>query len=141
MKKLYFLFFLSTMCSCNFSVNSFSANEEVEKEQAEAVAAKLYWYTQQDELKEIPKLFGTAFYKENNKEALENFLKKKKEILGNFKDFNLKDWKTTRIEGTNPISEYVLIYEVSYDNKVVIEKINMRKEEGGVKIIGYYTDL
>lgn len=135
------IFLALILCSCNFSVNSVQTNKESDKEQAEAVAAKLYWHTLNNEFDKIPELFGATFYKENKKEDLVDFLLKKKEVQGNFIEFNLKDWSTKLVSGTNPLSEYILVYEVKYEKKTVIEKISMIQEKNRIKIVGYYVDL
>lgn len=139
MKKIIIVFVL-VLCSCNFGVNSVQTNKEADKEQAEAVAAKLYWHTLNNEFDKIPELFGATFYKGNTKEGLRNFLLKKKEMYGNFIEFNLKDWNTRLVQGTNSSSEYVLVYEVQYEKKTVIEKVSMIRENNIIKIVGYYVD-
>ena len=132
---LYFIFFL--LSSCNFSANVSHENELSEKENAEAVVAKLYWYTGQNEFDKIPDLFSKTFFETSNTKELLAFIKNKKSELGDFKDYKLSSWKTHRSSGTNPVSQYLLIYNVQYSNQNTTEDISLVKENNKIVISGY----
>lgn len=136
--------FLSILCflffGCNFNANISYENEELEKVNAESVVAMFYFHIERNEFKKVLELFSSSFYKISSKEDLENFLTNKKNELGDFESYTLKDWQTHRTEGTNPISEYVLVYEVKYFSKTITEKISLIKEKGKIKICGYDVD-
>ena len=139
MKKIIiFLVFTSVLLtSCNFNANASYENETKEKENAESVSALLYYNTGKNNFNEAINLFSDSIYDASKKDALKQFLEEKKQTLGEFKDYSLVDWKTIRVTGTNPKTEYLLIYNVIYANYNAKESISLIKEKGKVKIVGY----
>lgn len=133
----FFVLFTSILLGCNLNTNLNYENEVSEKEDAESVVSKLYWYTNNNELTKIPDLFGKSFYKTSDVTGLLNFLNDKKNTFGNFKGYNLISWKTNRTEGSNPISQYLLIYSVKYSNGETVEEISLIKEDNQIMISGY----
>jgi hypothetical protein len=138
MKKILVLFFMSVLLnSCNFNANASYENEKVEKEKAESVIGLLYLYTSMNSFDEVIHLFSDSFFKVSSKEKLKQFLEEKKQTLGDFKDYSLVNWKTNRVTGTNPKTEYLMVYEVKYTNYNATETISLVKENQEIKIIGY----
>lgn len=123
--------------SCNFNANIKKENNIRDKQAAESVVGFLYLYTANKQFDSIPKLMSKDFYKLVTKEELHSYLVNKEEKLGDFKDFTLKDWKTTETSGTDPKTEYILIYDVTYSNGQAEESISLVKENEKVKIFGY----
>jgi hypothetical protein len=125
---------------CNFNANVSYENEEKEKEDAQSVIALFYMYSNKNDMVNIVNLFSDSFFKITNKQELRDFLSYKQMKLGEFKDYSLKDWKTNRVKGTNPKTEYLLIYDVKYSSYNAIETISLIKEDGKIKIFGYDVD-
>lgn len=138
MKKFLMLIFTLTLLnSCNFNINANYENEKTEKENAESVISLFYLYTSRNSFDESINLFSDSFFKISSREKLKNFLEEKKKTLGDFKDYSLVYWKTNRITGANPKTEYLMVYEVKYTNYNATEAISLIKEDEKVKIIGY----
>lgn len=139
MRKLLVIMvlFISILTSCNFSVNVKNDNKLEDKQDAESVVGQLYLYTARKEYDSILKLMSKDFYKVASKEKFLEFLKAKERKLGKYKDFTLKNWKTTSKKGADSKTEYILIYKVVYSNHESEEKISMVKENNEVKILGY----
>lgn len=125
------------LSACNFNANMSYENEETEKENAESIIAMFYLHIGRNDFDNVFDLFSDSFYKVSSKNNLKEFLIDKRNKLGDFKDYTLKDWKTHRVKGTNAITEYLLIYKVKYSNNEVIEKITLIKENNDIKICGY----
>lgn len=134
---IIFLLFASVLSSCNFSANVKKENDVVDKEAAESTVGLFYLYTTNKKYDSIPNLMSNEFYKLVSKEELNTYLLNKEKKLGDFKDFTLKDWKTTRTSGTDSKTEYLLIYDVTYSNAHAEESISLVKENEKVRIFGY----
>lgn len=139
-KLIFLLLLLNMLFGCNFNANVSYENEEKEKDEAQSVIALFYMYSNKNDMVNTVNLFSDSFFKITNKQELRDFLNYKKIKLGDFKDYSLKDWKTNRVKGTNPKTEYLLIYDVKYSTYNAIETISLIKEGGQVKIFGYNVD-
>jgi hypothetical protein len=141
MKRYRFtvLLFL-VLTACNFNVNASYENEENEKENAESKVALFYNNTEKNDITNVMNLFSDSFYKISDRNKFKTFLIEKKKTLGDFKSYVLEDWKTTRVEGTSPKTEYLLIYKVEYSKFSAVETFSLIKEKGEVKILGYHVD-
>jgi len=138
-EKLIVLILMITVFGCNFNANISHDNELSEKENAEAVTAKLYLYTSRHNVEEVQKLFGQSFFKTSGTKSLQTFLWEKQRSFGNFKSYKLRSWKTHRTTGTDPIAQYLLVYEVDYANQKAIEEISLLKENNQIMISGYHV--
>jgi len=139
MKKILFAFgLIFTLClfSCNF--NSTNINDELDKIDAEKVTDELYSYINKKDFTRAEKLFSKQFFAVTNKAGLQDIFQKTNKVLGNYKDRELLQWKTSRIVGTNSKSEYYFVYEVKYQKFKAKETIVMLKEDNDViKIVSY----
>lgn len=131
---LCLIYFLS---SCNFSANVKKENDVQDKDAAESTVGLFYIYMTNKTYDSIPKLMSNEFYKLVSEEELRVYLINKEKKLGEFKDYTLKDWKTTKTSGTESKTEYLLIYDVVYSNAHAEESISLVKEIEKVKILGY----
>lgn len=126
--------------SCDFNVKVQEKNNRFDKEQAENVGALFYYHTANKNYDSILKLMGDNFYKISSQKELKDFLIDKEKKYGNFKDTNLRHWETNNVKGAQSKTEYLLVYDVSYENHKTIEKISLIKEGEKVKIFGYHID-
>ncbi|WP_447635421.1 DUF4019 domain-containing protein [Flavobacterium microcysteis] len=141
MKKLFLFTIIAILplfTSC--TINGTNQNEESEKIEAEKTAEQLYDYISKKDFLSTEKLFSEKFYAVSSKENLHDILEKTNKVLGNYERRELLDWKTSRTIGTNPKSEYLLIYEVKYQKFKAKETITLLKEDGIIKIIGYHVN-
>jgi hypothetical protein len=58
-------------------------------------------------------------------------------LYGYERDARTSGGETLVIKGTNPKSEYVLVYNVKRDIKNTQEKFTLHKEGDSIKIVGY----
>jgi hypothetical protein len=130
------------LSSCNFSANVNFKDEKVEKDNAESTATLFYSAVRDSKIDAALELFRDSIYKKSGeKEKLKLFLIQKEEKLKNFKDYSLKEWKTSRAIGTDSKSQYLLVYNVKYDNCETTETMILVNEKGKVKIWNYNVDL
>lgn len=129
------LLLLVSINACTF--NSIHVNEEREREQAASIMGSFYFAIQTKHFADVEFLFSETFYKTTTKDDLYRMLIKTQELLGEYKDGTLVDWKTRRVSGSNPLTEYTLVYDVRYDKYKARETINLKREKTGIKIISY----
>ena len=125
--------FFYTECSFNGTY----VDEASEKIKAEKITEKLYSYISKKDYKRAEKLFSESFFKVTNRQILNNIFIKTNSDLGEYKTKKLIDCKTKRVVGNSPSSEYLLVYDVSYELFKAKETINLLKEGQEIKIIGY----
>lgn len=121
--------------SCTF--NNIHVNEEVEREQAESIIGSFYYALQTKRFADAEALFSETFYKKTKKEDLHKILVKTQEMLGDYKDGTLVDWKTRRISGSNSLTEYLLVYHVRYNNHKATETVGLIREKEEIRIVEY----
>lgn len=136
-KNVLFLTILILFISCNFNANFSSENEESDKSEALSIAGFFYLHMANKSHDSILNLMSNEFYKVTSKDEFIKFLKNKDSLLGDYKDMKLLSCKTLRVSGTNPKTEYYLIFKIRYSRRQVEENISMINEKGLVKIIGY----
>lgn len=56
---------------------------------------------------------------------------------GTIKEYNLGNWETLVVKGSNAKSEYLLTYDVTRELRKTKETFSMRMENGVIKIVGY----
>lgn len=137
-KTLVPILFSFLIFSCNFNANVNFENEEKEKEAAESIAAIMYLNLSRKEYEKATDLFSDSFFKTESKESFIKILSNKTEKLGDFQDYNLMEWKTSRSSGTDANTQYLLVYEVKYSKFKAIESLTMIKEGEIIKIVGYH---
>ncbi|OUD35316.1 hypothetical protein [Flavobacterium sp. FPG59] len=137
MKKNYLSIFLLSisLSSCNF--NNHHTNRPLDKEEVERVTTKFYYSLRDKKYKETHSLFSTRFLEVTDTSKIDKIFQGSDEELGEIKDQILETCETNVVEGSNPISEYLLVYKVKrtkFDSK---ETIHLEKENGTIKILSY----
>lgn len=135
-KSLIFTLLFFTNCTINGTNN----NEEAEKIEAEKITEQFYRYIKAKDFSGAEKLFSKRIYIISTKEALQETFQQTNKVLGDYEGRELLDWKTSRSVGTNPKSEYLLVYEVKYQKFKAKETISLIKESGEIKIFGYHVN-
>lgn len=139
-KTLGTMLFSFLIFSCNFNANVNFENEEKEKEDAESTAAIMYLNLSRKEYEKVTDLFSDSFFKTDNRDNFIKFLSSNAKKLGDFQDYNLMEWKTSRSKGTNTNAQYLLVYDVKYSKFKATETLLMVKEGETIKIIGYHVN-
>lgn len=136
MKRYYLFLILLALTSCNF--NKTYSNRESDKKDAEKIPEKFYWEVMYGSNEgEIFKLFSESFFEVTDRNNLRKIISISQGEFGNIKEYNLKSWETLVVKGTNPRSEYILVYDVTRENTKTQESFSMVKENGVIKILGY----
>lgn len=123
------------ICSCNF--NTVYKDEQSEKEKAEKVLAQFYQSIQSSEYDKTTNFLSNEFYKYTTREEYLSFLEKINKDYGNYLSRDLIDWRTIRVEGANPKSEYYLSYIVKYEKGITKESFKLEKESDTIYIFRY----
>lgn len=134
MKRTIIVLFLLFLFSCNFNI--IKNNEVKEKDKANEVIDVFYQNIQNDNIEEFKDLFSDEFTEQVQIEDFQRALSSYNKILGNYIDRELYEWATKRSELDN-IWEVSLIYIVNYSEHKSIEKFNLLKERGVIKISNY----
>ncbi|SHM70787.1 hypothetical protein [Chryseobacterium polytrichastri] len=135
MKKCFLISLNLFLVSCNF--NSTNQNREEDKKDAEQVAQDFYTLINKKNKENAFKLISKSLFKVTPKEKFGQILNESSIECGNIKNDSLIYWQTLVIKGSNPKSEYVLIYNVKRDIKNTQEKFTLHKEGDSIKIVGY----
>lgn len=136
-RYLKYILLILILSSCNFNANMSFENEDKEKILADSIINNFYHYIDSNDYNNIMNLFSDEFFKVTPEKSLKEIFLKTKKDLGIFKNYELTDWQTNRIEGTNPRTEYLLTYEVTYSNFKAQEIFSLVKEGKIPKIVGY----
>jgi hypothetical protein len=123
-----------------FGCNFFYKNREEDKNDAEKVTIEFYNFLQHDKYELTYKFFSPELLEVTDSTKLKLTFESLKSKLGAIKSYKLTDWETLRIEGTNPKSEYVLVYEIERELYNSKERISLVKVDGEIKIIGFNVD-
>jgi len=129
------IFLLLLLISCTF--NTTRENREEDKKEAEQIAQNFYILIKENNSEKAFKLISKNLFKVTSKEKFNQILNQSYIECGNIKNDSLVHWETLVIKGSNPKSEYVLIYNVKRDIKNTQEKFTLHKEGDSIKIIGY----
>jgi len=121
---------------CNF--NTTSTNNEYDRKDAEKITNKFYHYLDMNDFKKAETLFSEKFFEVTDRDQLQKIFEKTVEDCGTLTNFELQDWNTLVVKGSNPKSEYVLLYKVSRKKKDTMERVSMMKENDSIKIVGYH---
>lgn len=135
---LIIIFFIFTI-GCNF--NSINKNREKDKQDAEKVVQGFYAFIKENNKETAYKLISKSLFKVTSKEKLNQILNISSVECGKIKNDSLIYWETVVIKGTNPRSEYILIYNVKRTIKNTKEKFTLKKENDSIKIVGYNIEF
>lgn len=145
MKKYILILIALLVISCNF--NKTYHNREEDKQEAEKITEKFYDLIKKNERQEAFKLFGKKFFnveqgKITNKEQLGQMLNDINSECGDkISNIQLNTWETFVSIGTNPKSQYVLLYRIKRNIQNTQEKITLEKDNDSIKIVGYDVSL
>lgn len=141
MKNLKYVLILSIFLSTSCTYNRQYINNINDKKDAIAVTNRFYDYIKSQEFDSTTELFSPLFFDYTNKPQLKKILHKTHEELGSLISTNIIHWETRRKIGTNPLSEYFLIFENKYENYIATEKIRLiREQDSIIRIVSYQVN-
>ncbi|KXH85674.1 hypothetical protein [Chryseobacterium kwangjuense] len=137
MKHLYLILISFLLISCSY--NQTFSNREEDKKDAEQISRKLYWELKYGgNLDTIYNLFGEKFFEVTDKNKLLQIINATQNDIGRVEEYDLVKWETLIVKGSNPRSEYVLVYDVKRGTAKTEETLSMQKDKNGdIKIVGY----
>lgn len=136
MKYIYLLLFLF-VTSCHF--NTSVSNMEKDRDEADLIVEELYDYLDNEEYTEAEKLFSEKFFEVTDRESLKKILQAVNKKGGRILSSEITDWNTLVVKGTNPRSEYILLYQNKRDIATTQERIGLLKEDDSIKIVSYHV--
>lgn len=87
---------------CNF--NTTSTNNEYDRKDAEKITNKFYHYLDMNDFKKAETLFSEKFFEVTDRDQLQKIFEKTVEDCGTLTNFELQDWNTLVVKGSNPKS-------------------------------------
>lgn len=122
------------LLGCNFNITK--NNETSERDKANEVVEIFYKNIEDNNAGELENIFCDEFKAHVNIEDFNSALLSYNQVLGDYVDRELYKWTTERSEVDN-VWEVSLIYIVNYTEHKSIEKFNLLKERGDIKISNY----
>lgn len=135
MKKYLLILISLLLVSCDF--NKYYKDREEDKQEAEHVTARFYSLIEENNKPEALTLFSDKFFQVTDRDKLNQMIEDTQREYGKMKNYNLSQWETLVVKGSNPKSEYLLTYNVQRDTVQTQETFSLQKENNKIKIIGY----
>lgn len=137
--KCLIVFACVFLFSCN--INATYENRESDKNEGEKITFAFYDLVQQREFEKTYSLFTDRFFTITDTSKLATLYIQIDSTCGSIKDYTLSEWKTTIVKGSNPVSEYVYLYDVNREKCKTRETISLKKENGNVRIMSYDVQM
>lgn len=118
-------------------VNGTYKNRESDKRDGEAVAIDFFELLSKSEHQKIYNLFSERFYEVSDTLELKKLLDMSNEQLGEIENFEIEDWETESVVGTNSQVKYGFLYNVKRSKFPSKETIVLQKEKDDIKILSY----
>ena len=125
--------------SCKFNVTD--TNDQFDMMAAQKITDRFYAATFTKNITGIDTLFSEELYKETPKDSVLKMFTNKNSEFGDLITWNLKEWKTQDVMGTDSRIEYLFIYDAEYTNIKTIETFYMRNENNKIRILKYDVNL
>ena len=130
---MFITFFIFT--SCHF--NSIYVNKQEDKDEGENVTTNFYTYLQKNEFENSLQLMSSKFFEKSTEKQTIEFMNNVTNKLGAVKYAKIKEWHTLRVEGTDPKTQYLFVYDVERYKYNSVETISLEKEDAVARIVGY----
>lgn len=134
MKSLAGISILCLLYSCSF--NSTASNREEDKNEAEKLTTKFYESLLVDDYSSVKGMFSDKFFAVTNEDQLNKLFNDSQTFNGKIVNYNLQNWETFVVKGTDAKSEYLFTYKIEREENPTVETISMLKEDGVIKIVG-----
>jgi hypothetical protein len=131
--KILGLFTMLFFVGCN--LNTTTHNSRYDKIEAERNTNAFYRGVLTSDYSKVDTLFSPMHYNKQKRDSLGIFIKNIHDQFGTIVTWNLIDWQTVDVKGTDDKTDYALVYSVKFSKKEITETFIMRKEDGKIKII------
>ncbi len=136
-RKVLFLFVISTMISCDLEI------DEKEIIKTKEFILELKTAMDAEEYSKLSYYYSPIFFKDLTEEAYIEELKIVKSKLGNYKSCNLKSidfMEVTDIDETRNMNVVVLLFDFEYENFKTEERFTIEKDKNTYKIHSHHYD-
>jgi len=124
--------------SCHF--NSTYENRDIDKEDGEKIVAQFYESLQSNDYKKTYIFFDKQFFEVTDTQKLNHIYDISFGKLGKIESYNIEEWQTTAIVGTDSKTNYRFVCNVKRSNFMSKETLIFLKESKGIKIISYHVN-
>lgn len=128
---------ITFLCSCHY--NSTYNNREEDKIEGEKVIENFYHLLKNEDYSLTYKLYSPRFFEVTDTQKLQNFYKITLDSFGSIDNFQIANWQTQKVVGTDTKTDYLFICKVNRSNASCKESIALTKENGEIKITGYHV--
>lgn len=139
MKKYFWLVLITaSIVSCKNEFYVQRKNNDSDKREGEKITGTYFDNILLEKPEENLKLFSEEFFKQTSKEDLLKQFRFIEEKLGKLTSKEIQVWETSVLNGTNPKSEYLFIYNVEREKFNSVETFYLMKESNdSIKIYSY----
>jgi len=130
------IFFILLLTNCKF--NSQRVNNHYDTDAALEVTNNFYMYFHAQNYEKTYQYFGKKMLNISDTSKLKEFLINITDKYGKIVKYNMKNCESMVQSGTNPISEYHVVYENTYEKGTILEDFILEKENDTIKINGYH---
>ena len=120
-------------CQCNYSRH----NDDSDRAEAARIVNEFYVHYELHEFSKTHKLFVKDYFKVKDSVAFDSSLSKVIRKYGEIADYNIIDYSTKVISGTNSMAFYELVYRVKYLKDSTTEYFKLEKNDKKIKIVEY----
>jgi len=135
-KNLIAFLLLFALTSCTLSYT----NREADKEEAKKVTDHFFELIKAKNYDAAYPLFSDDFYAVTPKAKLKELFMTVQEKLGDLTNISLDQWQTKVVKGTDPSSEYDLLYQNQHAKFKSAEEFKLTKNwDGKIRILAYHV--
>lgn len=125
-KLLVFLMIGIGMVSCDSNKKSHKASDKIA---GEKVTGWYYYHVMNQAYDSIPKLLSNDYFDQNSVSDFQKKIKERNDELGAIKSFTLLNWEASKVKtDDSKNTEYVFVYDISYENGKGEETIHLEKK-------------
>lgn len=126
--------------SCRFSEKI--ENDEEQKKEGEVTLNKFYNFLIHEDYKGASKMFGKEFFTKISEDKLLQTFTDANRHCGKMKSFKITDWRSSKINADEDMTQYSFLLNVQYDQCNTSEQVNIKKNENEeTTIIGYWIEM
>lgn len=133
MRKIFFVLGFLFFISCTIT----HKDNEIDKNEAEKIANKFYYYQEMGRLSEIHDLLSNEAKTEESLQEWDELIIGAYHEFGKVKNFELDKWSTFTADGLITRGEYLLQFYVTRIPKKTFENLYLIRENDSIKIAGY----
>lgn len=128
---------ISLSCTCNFNFSDSITNVDAAKE----VTEQFYSSIMELDYASTDTLFSELFWESVSEERVDRIHMAILEKLGPLEEISFSDYSFKVVRGTNPSTNYTLIYNTRYKDYDAVETFHLRKDsDEKIRITSYHVN-